>query len=161
MSKIIINFIFNNEQIKLQFNNRNEYMKNIFKSFCIKANKQIEDIYFLYNGNIINQELKLEQINNKDNEITILVNEFNETNINNDQNEAKEKSILCPTCGESCIIKINNYKITLNQCDNGHNSEILLLDEYFNKVKKIDDSQIICECNKKKSEVYNNQFFKC
>ena len=150
MSKINITFIFNNEQIKIQFNNRNEYMKNLFKSFCIKANKQIDDIYFLYDGKIINQELKLEQLNNKDNEITILVNKFNVTNINNNENETKGKDILCPTCGENCIIKINNYKITLNQCDNGHNSETLLLDEYYNKLKKIDDSKIICECNKKK-----------
>ena len=74
----------------------------------------------------------------------------------------KINNILCPKCGEICIINIKDYKITLNNCDNGHRTTNILIEEYLNQIKKIDESKIICNiCNKNKSEVYKNQFYKC
>ena len=38
---------------------RNEFMKDIFSKYSEIINKNIKDIYFLYNGNKINEENKL------------------------------------------------------------------------------------------------------
>lgn len=76
------------------------------------------------------------------------------------------KTILCPECdGEkNCIIDICDYKITLNGCDNNHNPEKILLENYLEKAKNVDDSKIKCEdenCEKIKSESYNKTFYRC
>ena len=60
---------------------RNEYMRDIYKRYLIKINKIIDDVYFMCYGNKINEDLKLEKINNKDNEIEILINDIKEENI--------------------------------------------------------------------------------
>ena len=72
----------------------------------------------------------------------------------------KSKYVICPDCGENCLIDIKDYKIYLSQCDKGH-STILSLDEYPS-TQKIDESKIICnKCNKNKTQTYKNQFYKC
>ena len=162
MSEVILNFYFSGELIKIQCK-RNEYMKDIFSSYCIKASKNINDIYFLYNGQLINQELKLEQYNKTDNEINILVydNSNDKTQINKKQKQ-KQNLIICPKCRDICVININDYKISLNQCKNNHNNSNIILEEYFNEIQKLDESEIICSiCKKKISEIYQNKFYIC
>ena len=56
-------------------------MRDIYKRYLIKINKIIDDVYFMCYGNKINEDLKLEKINNKDNEIEILINDIKEENI--------------------------------------------------------------------------------
>lgn len=55
-------------------------MEEIFKKFATKARIEINRIYFIYNGNKIDQKLKINQIINKIDqnreEINILVNEM-------------------------------------------------------------------------------------
>jgi len=114
------------ESIKLYFDyygektiiisNRKENMKDIFKKYKLEIKIENIDTFFLYNGNIINEELKLGEINNKDNEINILV-----YNVDNDDNEdyiKQSKYIICFKCKELCKINFNDYKITLNNCIN-------------------------------------------
>ena len=158
---IIITFILNGIEINVQ-SDRNQYMKDIFSKFCIKASKKMKDIYFLYKGEMIDKNLKLNQINNKDKEIKILVNEYS-NDMNNKSNQNQNKiNIICPRCEEICVININNYQLSLSECENGHNTSNLLFQEYYNKIKNIDESKIKCnQCNKKISESYNNQFYKC
>ena len=74
MEEITLDFIYKENSNKIQCN-RHEYMKDIFIKYLFKINKGKNDVYFICNGNKINEELKLEQINNKDNEIKILVND--------------------------------------------------------------------------------------
>ena len=158
MSRIILNFFYNGKITKIQ-SKKNEYMKDIFKRYLIKINKDINDVYFMCNGNKINKELKLEEINNKDNEIKILVNDVNCENIEN--KKILKSSIICPECGNICILNIKDYKIRLNKCINKHNNEYILLDEY-NDLQKNNELNILCSnCNKNKKEIYNNQFYKC
>ena len=161
MSDIILDFIYNENLIKIQCQ-RNEYMKDIFKRYLIKINKDKDDIYFMCNGNKINEELKLEEINNKDNEIKILVNNINEKKIENEEEVLKKyKDIICPECGEICLFNIKDYKIILNKCIHNHCIENILLDEY-NDCQKNNELNILCSnCNKNKKEIYNNQFYKC
>ena len=162
MSKIIciLNFFYNGEITKIQCE-RNEYMKDIFKRYAIKINKDIKDIYFMCNGNKISEELKLEEINNKDNEIEILVNDINDENIKNKIILEQSKDIICPECGNICLIDIKDYKIILNNCINKHSFQNILLDEY-NNLPKNDELNILCDnCNKNRKKIYNNQLYKC
>ena len=157
MSKIILNFIFNGKEIKIQCK-RNEFMKDIFKRYISKIDKDIDKLYFIYNGGKINEELKLKEINNKENNIIILVYELS-------KDCKKEiifsKDIICPKCGTNCIININDYKIDLNNCENSHIVSNILFKE-FNDSQIIDKSKIICnDCKKNIFEIYNNQFYKC
>ena len=120
MSKVI--FLFNRFEIIIQCN-KNEKMKEIFKRFALKANLEINKIYFLYNGDKINEELKYnEVVNREDNErdtMSILVYETNKTIIQ--YNITKLNEILCPQCNENILIKIYNYKINFFNCKNNHN----------------------------------------
>ena len=117
---------------------------------------------FLYSGNIIDEELKLsEMIGNEEiDKITILV--FSKENINNYKSLEKSKYIICPKCKENIKFKINEYKINLYECKNGHKADNILFNEFWN-TQYIDLSKIICDkCKEKnKSNTYKNGFYKC
>ena len=72
MEDIILNFNYKGQEIKIQCK-RNENINDILKRYTNKINKDINNIYFMNNGDIINKDsIKLEEINNKDNIINIL-----------------------------------------------------------------------------------------
>ena len=158
MADAIIDFIYNGQIIKFACK-KNELMKNIFKKYLLKINKSIKNVCFLYKGYKINGDIKLEQINNKDKEIQIYV-----VPVNNIKKEVikHSKDIICPECGENCLLSIDNYKIGLNNCKNGHNLTNILFEEYFD-IQKINELTILCnDCKKNsKAKVNNNQFYKC
>ena len=158
-NEIILNFLYKGQEIKMQ-SKRTEYMRDILNRYVIKLNKNLSDVYFLYNGNLINEELQLKDINNQDNSISILVYDNKQTSIyQNKKNQSND--IICPKCRRNCIININNYKINLNKCDFGHETNNIFLSE-FNYTQKIDESLIVCNiCKKTKKETYNNEFYKC
>ena len=160
MNEINLNFIYNANTINVQCK-RNEYMKDIFKRYLIKINKDINDVYFICNGNKINGELKLEEINNKDNEIKILVNDINDKITENKDILRQSKDIICPDCGEICLFNIKDYKIILNNCKKKHIRENILLDEYDN-LQKINELNILCDiCKKNKNEIFKSKLYKC
>ena len=127
MENIFIKFIYNTQEIKIMANN-NEYMKDIFKRFFIKANitQNTKNFYFLCEGVKISEEMKINEINNNKTELNILVN--SNTTIINEPQKKYSKLIICPECGGSCEININDYKINLDQCDNGHNFHNILIE---------------------------------
>ena len=153
---IILNFYYKGQEVKINCK-KNDNMNDVLKRYTNKINKDINNIYFINNGNIINKDnLKLEELNNKDNKINILVYDI-------DKNEKinQVKDIICPLCMQNCIIEIKDYKVNLNKCDNKHNINNILLDEY-NNTQKIDEIKIKCNnCNKNKFEIYNNKIYKC
>ena len=61
MSKII--FTFEGNKIEMQCSNEDK-MKDICIKLAIKIDKNINNLYFLYDGNIINLELKYKERNN-------------------------------------------------------------------------------------------------
>jgi hypothetical protein len=158
MSDVIIDFIFNGLLVKVPCN-RNELMKNIFQRFLMKLNKGLKNICFLYKGYKINGDMKLEALNKTDKEIQIFVVEMN--SIKRDVIQ-QSKDVICPECGENCLLTFENYKMTLNNCKNNHNLPNILLEE-FNDTQKINELTIICnDCKKiNKAKVSNNQFYKC
>ena len=163
MAKVI--FIYKGQKTSIICKNEDK-MKDIINIFKTRYNINIDLLYFIYNGNIINLELSFnEQANSIDlgrNEMNILVYESKEyTNINNPI-IVKSKEVICPECDESCRFNIKDYKIDLYECKNNHKMNNLLLDEY-NNTQFINESKIICNiCNTtNKSKTFNNEFYKC
>jgi len=161
-----VEFIYKNNINIIQCN-VNEKMKDIFNKFLSKNNIDKNSVFFLYSGNIINEEMKLseiEQINENVKKIKILVvsNNDNDNEINNDKVIIKSKYIICPICKENVRFKINDYKIYLYDCKNGHKIDRILLDE-FEKTQNINISEIVCDlCEEvNKGITYNNEFYKC
>jgi len=73
----------------------------------------------------------------------------------------KSNAIICPKCYEFSKIKIEDYKIILYGCKNGHITNNILFDEYEN-TQKIDTSKIKCEkCDLTMNETFKNLFFRC
>ena len=138
MNDVNLDFIYQGNAIRIQ-GKRNEYMKDIVKRYIIKIGKNINDVFFMCNGNKISTELKLEEINNKDKEIKILVGDVNDKNAKNkEEKSSQNKDVIYPECGNICLIDINDYKIKLNKCINNHSTESILLNEY-NDLQKSND----------------------
>ena len=157
-------FMFNGIQTRILCQ-KDELMKDICQKFSNKINIDINNLYFLYGGENIKEELKLNQqakkIDLEQNQMNILVYERNNI-IKNNSVKIKSKEIICPKCGENCRISFKNYKIKLYKCKNNHKiTNISLID--FKKSQYLDESKIICQdCNiNNKQDSYNNSFFKC
>ena len=159
-----VTFIYKGQETFIQCIN-SEQMKIIFKRFINKVGVNINNIFFIYDGMKINEEITFNQLANendkKEHKIKVLVYDMENANIKEIFNKAKD--IICPKCNDDNIfININNYRIFLSGCKNGHMMNDLLLDNFLIS-QKIDLSKIICnECYQtNKSETYNNEFFRC
>ena len=124
MAKMIFNYKGVEKEIQC---NINEKIKDILKRYANKVGIDITKVFFVYNGNIINDDnIILNEILNEEdkrrNIMNILVNEINKTIIKENIKESKE--IICPKCNENILIKINEYKINLFNCKNNHNIKI-------------------------------------
>ena len=105
--------------------NTNEKMNDIYNKYLTKIGKNINDIYFVYDGNKIQENLQeitftdlANNIDKKRAKMNILVYE---RNINKEKtNICKLKEIICSKCGENIRILIENYKVKLFGCKNMH-----------------------------------------
>ena len=117
----IVGFSYKGVQTKIQCL-ETEKMEDILKRFGTKTETDINNLYFMYSGIRIDKELKYKDIINKTdkerNEINLLVEEYNKEEIK--ENNIISKEIICPECKENIFININDYKIDLNRCKNGH-----------------------------------------
>ena len=77
IEKEIINIIFicGGKEVNIE-SKRNKYIKDIIEQYLITVQKEHKNCFFLYKGNMVKEELKIEEIDNKDNEIKILVYEI-------------------------------------------------------------------------------------
>ena len=151
MSKVIFNYKGKEETIECS---KDEKMKDICQRFSLKSEIDINKIYFIYNGNRINEEIYYIQLINEEdrnkNIMNILVY---------DENIYQSNEIICPECKESILFKIKDYKISLNKCKNGHSLNNILLNEY-EKTQNINLSKIICDICKINNK-NNNEIFIC
>ena len=137
MAKVIFNYKGIETEIQCNINDK---IKDIFKKYETKIGKDISKLYFIYNGNKINDNLNLKEIINEEdkrrNIMNILVNENNEIIIKENK---ISKEIICTKCNENILIKLNEYE------------------------NKIDISKIKCDkCKiKNKSNTYKNEFYRC
>ena len=83
------------------------------------------------------------------------------TPINEAEGIIRSKDIICPKCGELCLLGYKDYKIILNNCKN-KDENIISLDEFEN-TQIINENKIICNiCNtNNKSKPYNKKFCIC
>ena len=86
--------------------------------------------------------------------MNVLVYDRNMTNIN--ERIIKSKDIICPKCGELCLINYDDYKIKLNNCKNKHEN-IISFNE-FESTQNINEDKIICDICKinNKGKTYKN-----
>lgn len=109
--------------------------------------KDLTKVNFIYSGKIINKNQSIKDIieikdHQKINRIDILVEDIKESAFK------KLPNFICPDCGEISLININDYKLKIFGCKNGHINNDILFEE-FEKKQKIDVSKILCdECKK-------------
>ena len=158
-----VEFNYNGKKTTIQCN-LNEKIKDIIKKYIGKIEKNVDDIYFLYGGDNINEELTFEkQANSQDKKrklMSILVNDVEDESIKINTLK-KSRNIICPKCKENIRFYENNFKITLQNCKNMHKIENLTINEY-EKSQNINESEIIChDCKTDKSHIYNNKLKFC
>ena len=159
-----VEFIYNGLRTIIQCNLK-EKMKDISKRFKDKMNINKQNIYYSYNGKIgINEELIFEEVANIEDKRRKKMNILVFDNMIETKNKEiiKSKNIICPECKESIRMNINEYKINLFKCKNGHNIDNILLD-HFEETQNINIAHISCDICKKinKSLSYDNIFYKC
>ena len=146
--------------------NPEEKMEEILQRFSTKVGKSIDNLLFIYNGGIVNADLTYSsQINKSDkerNKMSILVNLKPDEEKNEEESLKKSQYIICPQCKESARILIDNYKIGIYSCINGHKIDNILISD-FEQTQNYDEAKIKCQsCQKvNKSTSYNNTFFIC
>jgi hypothetical protein len=140
---------------------KDDYIKDICIKFTSKIQIDLNNLIFVYGGELLNIELKYNEIIKNKERMNILVYDKNSTYINKNERIIKSKDIICLKCGEICRIKIINYKIKINECKNNHEYNNILLNE-FDNTQNINECKIICNnCNNNKSKTYNNKFYIC
>ena len=100
-----------------------EKMEDIFKKFSTKTMIDINNLCFLYSGKKMNSQLTFNQtINEIDKErktISVLAEELNSENINNNPSIIKSIFPVCEECKENIPFEIYDHKIRFI-CKNGH-----------------------------------------
>jgi len=145
MSQAIV--IFNYKDIKTGISCiTSEKMINICERFASKVQEDVSKLDFIYNGDIINKELKYEEqideIDKRECIMNIIVN-----------NKNKNEEIICPKCNENILIKIENYKVNMYKCKNNHKYDELTFEEFMNNKKYL--MPIKCNiCNNNRDEMY-------
>ena len=95
MSNCQIQFKYRQDNIIIQCN-RNNLMKDIFKSYGLKSGLSIDEFFFLYGGDEINLEKTLSQLKDNAAEIQILVYPKNDES--NENQFKKSTYIKCAEC---------------------------------------------------------------
>jgi len=155
-----LDFNLEGSSIIIQING-NESMEKATEKFFLKTGCEISSTFFLYNGAQMNLNEKIANIANpfdrENKKMSILTQIFEASAFRKDI-----KNIICPKCKEICFININNYKISVNNCKNKHQTENLLIDE-FEATQNIDLKAIKCDvCKVKDKESSNSKlFYKC
>ena len=164
MSEIKVNFIYENKTTEMNFKKDN-LVKDILGSFVLKLEKSIEEFNFLYSGEkiLVNPIQKLSDLNNKDDTINISVYAKNESEqksniIMPDYLKFHESNhIICPKCKGISEIDLNNFKISIKNCNFNHTMPYLFLNDFIN-TQFVDESQIKCiYCNKTEYELNNDK----
>ena len=158
-----IEFIYNQQTTIIQAKS-DEPLKDIINKFLQKSLLEEKNVFFIANGKPISSEKTvlshMNQMNKENNKLKILVQLTEEENAK-EQTFVKSKDIICPECHQPCIIKSNNYKLSLLGCIQNHKTNLKIKD--FLGTQNINISNIICEkCKiKDKSNSPNNEFYKC
>ena len=155
---------FELEQIKTIINAKlEEPFQNIIDRYLNKTLQKPDSLYFISKdkpmkanesiGNQMNEQEKKDK--------RIIIQAFILEKENKDEIIIKSKDVICSQCKEPCRIKIENTKITLYECPNGHKDNIKLIK--FDNTQNINISKILCDnCQyKNKGNCPNDEFYRC
>ena len=116
--------------------NENDKLEDIIQRYCLKTQKNIEKMIFLYSSNIIKKKKTFKELANSDDKqrkiITIVIDNKSTDN----QNLKKSKYIICPKCNDLTKINIKDYRITLFGCQKDHITDNISLSD-FNKFSNL------------------------
>ena len=149
MSNIKVNFIFKDKTKEFTFD-KDDLIQNAISFFASSVNKNIEEFYFIHNGEkIVNfDNKKLSELSNNKDVINISVNEKNEITEKMEPNLKISEHIICPKCKCMSEININNFKISITNCNNNHSIPGIYMSDFIN-TQYIEESSIICHVCKK------------
>ena len=156
-----VEFIFNQQKFIIQAK-LDDLFQSVIDKFVQKINAPKNAIY-LANGNVIDPNKTVEsQMNDnykKDKKIPVVVREEVQ---DNQLGFVKSKDIICPTCKEPCLFKIEKCQIKLFDCINNHTTKGMKFKDFYESQKK-DISKIICdECkNQNKGKSFSQKFYFC
>ena len=107
-------------------------MRKVCSKFTQKAQIDLNKLYFMYSGNIVNLELTIEQIINKTDKergtMSIIVVDHSNENGNN--NKIISPYIICPICKEHARYEIKDFRIRIFNCKNGHVVDDILIKDF-------------------------------
>ena len=155
------NQVITNIQVKLD-----DPFRDVINKFMQKSSLEPGSVNFLGNGKIINPnesvESHMSNLNKQNNKMKIIVTMTVDDEQNKGQVVVKSKDIICPKCKEQCRITMENFRIRLYECINGHNTEDIKLIDYDN-TQNINESQIKCDkCKfKNKGGCPDDEFYRC
>ena len=162
MASII--FIYNSTSTTIQCQ-KDEEFKDILQKFSNKIRIDLSELFFIYRGEMINPKLTFNQLAKEEdkikNQMTILANSLDKAT-KYEKIKTESIDVICPKCGENCLLHIKDYKIQLSDCKNSHIINNISLEEYKDS-QIIDESKIKCEICKEKNKAscFNNEFYKC
>ena len=138
-----------NKEIKIQEDILNKSIQKLIKNACTNEKIDFNDyLFFNINDviNINNDSLLLKDIIKENDELntnTLKIISFpknkkiiNEDCIIHSTNKPDEiRSIICPQCQQYIIMEINDYKIFLSKCKNGHQFNNIYLKNFYSTQK--------------------------
>ena len=155
-----IEFEFDQRIVTIQAKS-SDLFKDVIKRFESKVDIEPTSLNYLFNGNIIDPEKKVEnyKLNNANSKMKVVASYKYQENKNDIIVQSKE--IICSNCKMSARIKIDEH-IKIFECCNKHTTEGIKIDD-FPKTQDINISLIICEqCKlKNKRNTINNDFYRC
>ena len=159
-----IDFFYTGAKINIQCQEEDKIINAIVK-FLTKTTKKKEEIGFIYNGNILEEELTFKEVANNLDKISKVMKVVVYDNLSEDEKKTslkRSRYIICPECGESARISIKDFQIIIYDCKNGHLTKNIQLNE-FEKTQYIDQIKIICDnCKERnKDETTDNKFYTC
>ena len=127
-------------KIEFNYNSNNSFILAInedkMRKVCSKLTQKIQldlnKIYFMYSGNIVNLDLSIAQLINKlDNERKIMsIIAIDHLNEKGNKSIITSPIIICPICKEPARFEMIDYKIKIYNCKNGHVVDNILLKEF-------------------------------
>ena len=161
MAEVFFNYNGANTSIQ---STEEEQFKEICNKFLTKRLLDENSVFFIYNGEKINENAIFKEIANEEDKkrkkMNILVYDNNSTIVNQPVFISSRETI-CPTCKDSSFIEVNNYKINLFGCDKNHTVNNIFLKQYED-TQKINATKIKCsQCEANKSNTYKNDLYFC
>ena len=163
MAQVNVEFIYNGTKMMIQCK-EDDRMEDIIEKFIIKCQKKKDSLFFLYGGEKLDEDLTFMEVAKDIDKNCNLMRIQACDNIDEDTNNSsliKSKNIICPECQENSRFTMENFKISIYECKNGHKTQNIQLNE-FEKTQFINQTKIICDkCKKDKSDTYENKFYLC